>query len=76
MQLNKQLCMQMKSMQKGHPLSAKWFFWKSNTFYVDFSFYFTWKVPCPLMIGRPFLPEKKNHIEPKDIRTKFEWFNC
>ena len=43
--------------------------------YADFSIYFIWKVPCPLMIVRPFL-SNRNHIEPRDIRTKFVKFNC
>ena len=30
---------------------------------------------APQMMGRPFLL-KKNNIEPKDIRTKFNWFTC
>ena len=29
-----------------------------------------------LCLSRPFLSKKKNPIEPKDIRTKFEYFNC
>ena len=34
--------------------------------YADFSIYFIWKVPCPLIVGRLFRSK-----EPKHIRTKF-----